>query len=52
VAPAPAILAIVASATDAGWVRAVPFVVHCCAMGEVTADGVGEVTADGTLLLN
>ena len=31
--------AIVAFATDAGWVRAVPFVVHCCALGEVTADG-------------
>ena len=39
VAPAPATLIIVASTTDAGWARAVPNVVHCCALGEVTADG-------------
>ena len=35
----PATLAIVASTTDAGWARVVPIVVHCCALGEVTADG-------------
>ena len=39
VAPAPATLIIVASTIDAGWARAVPNVVHCCALGEVTADG-------------
>ena len=34
-----AALAIVASTTDAGWAGVVPIVVHCCALGEVTADG-------------
>ena len=29
----------VASTTDEGWARAVPDVVHCCALGEVTTEG-------------